>query len=517
MVFPIVKTVESACEILNVSIEFKRYLEAKTIAALEATKKRYKHRNIKSVPKNINRYLNLELENRISGSDLNVTKNRLTNLFGAIVPLQEAIDSSRSRGAFPRYGQAINHSLRKIHNSLYEWGCFEGIHSHILNYFFQKIVFIQKHSLSGNIKGSKNKQLLLTGNVSSERILLEAKSILRSIRTSDLGHKLNLQPKDKIYFGLGEASHMLYIHDSSEQDGFVNDSKKIIFQGHDAKIIPIMPDDHQGSSDESNPEYLREKESTRKYFDHVLTRRDFVLISRGLLEDLMIYSKLSWNEGVDTKISTEKRIDDNQQLRLRIGSLWLKYFGLSPEILKKEKDHTSSLNTIIGVMLSSIFMSFYLPIFLSFRKPNLFEEYLSANYPNQTELFLGIIIFLLIGLIIMLPIMFYIINGLVFLTVRLIGGNEGFNYQAYLMSIISVPFSALILLALLIIKIPVVGIFLGSTIIILLVFNLSLKFIRVLQVVYSLTTLKAVTVFVIFAMVVSIFLSSGIALVTLLV
>ena len=105
-----------------------------------STMNKCKHRNKKSVPKNIHRYLNRELETRLSGNELEVAKNRLTNLFGAILPLQAMIDTSRRTGAFPLYGQAIHQSLRTIHKSIYEWECFEGIPMNRL-FDVQKIEF----------------------------------------------------------------------------------------------------------------------------------------------------------------------------------------------------------------------------------------------------------------------------------------------------------------------------------------------------------------------------------------
>ena len=177
---------------------------------------------------------------------------------------------------------------------------------------------------------------------------------------------MRLSPKDKIYFGLGEASHILYLHDSTKVDGFVVDSKKIIFQDHNARAFPLVNDTKDDLSnisitgtnsekgletgnlplttsekdDITNTTNTKKNENNGnkgleiKLIVHVLTRRDFILISRGLLKDLMIYSKLSRDEGVFTNISSVNNGDDEKHLH-SIASYIFNFYKMALDILKR--------------------------------------------------------------------------------------------------------------------------------------------------------------------------------------
>jgi hypothetical protein len=176
-----------------------------------------------------------------------------------------------------------------------------------------------------------------------------------------------------------------------------------------------------------------------------------------------------------------------------IPGLWFKFGIMTETFFTKEINRTSVSNTIWGVLIYTVsaailsVSSSVLGFILGTSRP--------IGSPLPTPQF--IIFLAILGCCVSLfsgPLVFYLSNGIIYVVALILGGKGNFNSQAYLYSLFYVPLGLIAGLASFSSLIPNIGRYIVSILYLsITVINIQLA-IRILKVVHSFTTGRALAV-----------------------
>jgi hypothetical protein len=173
-----------------------------------------------------------------------------------------------------------------------------------------------------------------------------------------------------------------------------------------------------------------------------------------------------------------------------IPRLWLRVHEMSEEFFRNEIPRTSTSNTFYSILIYAV-ISLAFSIFQT-----LFSK--SSNPFSELSPEAGIYSLItgmgLVCLVFIIPIGFYISNGIYYGIASLLGGKGSFSSQAYIDSLFTVPIGVLTLVLALVSLIPVIGWFISLGLgLIVSVFNIVLT-VRCYKAVHNFSTGRAVAV-----------------------
>lgn len=503
MVFPAVQTIDSARKILDLTIEFAEYISPEMVSALKATKNSYRQNTEDSVPKDINKTLTRNIDEFVPENERKIQKKHLTKLLAAILPIHNQLDLSLEKARIPEYGNGLNKVLQEVHHALFEWNCFQGSK--------EKIKFSTKVKKNKDAKDTKKDK----GNNGEKEIeqvasyiFIKASNTLDWLIKCSFGNEIKIRNSHHLYFGIGDPNHCLYLLQTDGKNIDAANSRKIIFNGSYAEVIPVNLKQNEETSEDRNADISSEK--------YDLSRDDFIQLNKGLLRDLMDYSQSTRNELLAAQkifvVSTSQKVKSYSQL----VKLWFQIFNFSESVFASEISLAQVDKTLFGVIVGSIISAFFVPVLVIIGN-NFFDiRKLTPSHTDSNAIFLGILILTIICVITILPIGFYIVNSLVYLVSRFASGQGSYDNQTYLASIIFVPACSLMVISLLLGGIPVIGGLLSVVVFLIIIAYVILLLIRVVKVTHQIPSKKAAIVVGIPLIVVFLFLTSGITLFTVL-
>jgi hypothetical protein len=418
MTFPVVESIESALFILKTAIAFGDEFGIEVKNALVSTEEKIlRQRNKRKLLGQVNIILQQELEQRVPADKRERIRKHLGKLIDILVPYQKVMFASQQEAKIPNYGQALHLMTQKIHNTLFEWDCFK---------------------LWGKNFALENEKAL---------VFLDASQTYAALKNNESA----VQPKglvfeiDKsLYFGIGHANHRLYLHAEDKWALQRGDFQEFYFRGHEIHF------QHHIKDDKAYP--------PRKF---AITRADFARIATGLLKDFLYYSNEVRAEvgEIDTLLLPSGQQKPNRIIQL--GRLWTQFFKMTEDFFVAAPQSKDAVDTFLGVFLTTILLALSVPLsFLNAEKLLTIQMNLGRFY-NSNTIFLTVI-FLIGGLMILLPLGFYLVNGLIFLTARALKGKGDFQTQTFNQSLVGVPFAVFVLLAALMGLIPpIVGVDFG--------------------------------------------------------
>ena len=170
--------------------------------------------------------------------------------------------------------------------------------------------------------------------------------------------------------------------------------------------------------------------------------------------------------------------------------LWLRVHEMSEEFFRNEIPRTSTSNTFYSILIYAV-ISLAFSIFQT-----LFSK--SSNPFSELSPEAGIYSLItgmgLVCLVVIIPIGFYISNGIYYGIASLLGGKGTFSSQAYITSLFIVPIGVLSFILALFSAIPVIGWFIYSGLaLIVSIFNIILT-VRCYKAVHNFSTGRAVAV-----------------------
>ena len=176
-----------------------------------------------------------------------------------------------------------------------------------------------------------------------------------------------------------------------------------------------------------------------------------------------------------------------------IPGLWLQLNQMTEEFFINEQSRTSAANTFYSVLIFAILSAIFSAISLMFG--GFLRSVGSSTEISRTDTFSiigGMTVYLFCFTIIMTPISFYFINGIMFLAALIFGGKGSYNAQSYLISLFYVPIGILGHLFSLLSTIPSIGVYIGILVfLVTTVFNWVFT-VRVFKIVHNFSTGKAV-------------------------
>jgi len=177
-----------------------------------------------------------------------------------------------------------------------------------------------------------------------------------------------------------------------------------------------------------------------------------------------------------------------------IPGLWMQLGQMTESFFSRELLRVNGANTIYGIMIYAIASAIISGV-QSLLSGTL-ESIQNSEIALETGLFSqsGIPILLLccFGLF-MIPLGFYIHNGITYVCCKIFGGKGSFSAQAYLNSLYIVPFGLLSGLASLLSLIPIIGAFIFFVLVFGIMIAQFIYTIRSLKVVHQFTTGRAVS------------------------
>ena len=175
---------------------------------------------------------------------------------------------------------------------------------------------------------------------------------------------------------------------------------------------------------------------------------------------------------------------------LEIPRLWLRVHEMSEEFFRNEIPRTSPSNTFYSILIYAVIsLAFSIFQMLFTKSSNPFSE-----LPLEAGIYSLITGMGLVCLVVIIPVGFYISNGIYYGIASLLGGKGSFSSQAYINSLFTVPIGVLSLILALFSSIPVIGWFIYSGLaLIVSIFNIILT-VRCYKAVHNFSTGRAVAV-----------------------
>ena len=174
-----------------------------------------------------------------------------------------------------------------------------------------------------------------------------------------------------------------------------------------------------------------------------------------------------------------------------IPGLWLQLRKMTETFFASELPRASQANTLYSILIYSVIASIFW--FVQALGGYFIPTITNQNIPDQSQMaviFGSILVYPCFALIIT-PISFYLSNGLMFVSAKILGGKGKFSGQVYLYSLFFLPLGLISSLASLFQLIPIVG----SVIVYIVtaaIFILTILFtVRILKVAHSFTTGRA--------------------------
>ncbi len=419
MTFPAVESLESALFILKTANAFGDEFGAEVKNAIASTEdKILQKRNKRKMLGQVNGLLENELEQRIPAENRDRIQKHLGKYFDLLIPYQEVMFSSKQGARVPNYGQALHMMTQKIHNALFEWECFK--------------FWGEKFKVVDHPDDPEKKKETVFAFLTAHQTLAALKDEKSTVRPKGVGFEI-----DKgLYFGIGQANHKLYLHSEDRWALQRGDFNEFYFRGHEICFR------HHIVNDESfQPEMF------------TITRADFVRIATGLLKDFLTYSQEVRKEVGEIEALLLPAGQQKPNRIVELGRLWGQFFKMSEDFFVAAPQSKDAVDTFLGVSLTTILLTLSVPLsFLNAEKLLTVQMNLGRYFDANTVFFT--VIFLIVGLMILLPFGFYLINGMIYLTARWFKGQGDYKTQTFNQSLVGVPFSAFILLAALMGLIP---------------------------------------------------------------
>jgi hypothetical protein len=175
---------------------------------------------------------------------------------------------------------------------------------------------------------------------------------------------------------------------------------------------------------------------------------------------------------------------------LEIPRLWLRVYEMTEEFFRNEIPRTSTSNTFYSILIYSVIsLAFSIFQMLFTKSSNPFSE-----LPMEAGIYSLFTGMGLVCLVVIIPVGFYISNGIYYGIASLLGGKGSFSSQAYIDSLFTVPIGVLSLILALFSVIPVIGWFIYSGLaLIVSIFNIILT-VRCYKAVHNFSTGRAVAV-----------------------
>ena len=180
-----------------------------------------------------------------------------------------------------------------------------------------------------------------------------------------------------------------------------------------------------------------------------------------------------------------------------IPGLWLQLRNMTETFFASELPRASQGNTLYSVLISAGIASFFW--FIQAIAEYFIPAITNQNIPDQSQLaaiFGSILAYPCFALIIT-PISFYLSNGLIFVSAKILGGKGKFSGQVYLYSLFFVPLGLILSLASLFQIIPIIRPVIDY-IVTAAVFIFTILFtVRIIKVAHGFTTGRALSTFLI--------------------
>jgi hypothetical protein len=246
----------------------------------------------------------------------------------------------------------------------------------------------------------------------------------------------------------------------------------------------------------------------RGIIEHLINAEDFLIISSALISDLLYYSKKIRDEYIEL---TPKLIRESS-LELISGrdivDHWRNFFRLSTAYFRNLEPQTDLLYSFLGVMIATVMVVFGVQLLIFVSRPNWLSDLIDFNQIEDPIANILLLVFILVSMIILLPAAFYLINALVSVTARFLGGQGKLASLNYMSSLIIVPMSIFQFFGILIFPLGMIGLSFGSVLFLAITAYGFLQYIKITQVVFKLNANKAWLAILIPIITISVFLFS---------
>lgn len=497
MVLPIINANESMGDFLDIAIQFGYRLGEGTLKALKFAKNRMDESSKPLSLNEINNHIVRTMESELSKNEFEIMKGHLPIIFDSILPLFHIQQQSTNEAGFPAYGNALQQIVKKVHNALYQWKCFDGFYleeTNISKPIGKKTVTMKDISGSAEIsRGGKDDSKEVLKIIELINAFNVTEKLLSVCSTDDL----SLSRYAQVYFGLGEANRFLYVYD---RKGDKEKSWKVLFSGHRISLLPIhlwgdktkaltLGDNIEGKK---RPDALKANvDDFKTEITHYITSEDFLKLSKALISDLLYYSMKIREKSVRVapqiaQEPTSKSVSFGESI-----GYWRMFFQRSAIDFVRLEDQANWLHSFYGVMIATSMIAFSFPLSLVINPSNWLVNQLAGGQIENPVTYILVVLLILICLFALLPSSFYLMNGLVFISAGFFGGQGKYLSLSYLTSLLVVPLSVIQLIGFLFLPIGTVGFLLGILIHLVAFIYGCLIYSQIIHVVFKLEPQKA--------------------------
>lgn len=174
---------------------------------------------------------------------------------------------------------------------------------------------------------------------------------------------------------------------------------------------------------------------------------------------------------------------------IEIPKLWFQLSQMSETFFAKEIFHASATNTFLGILAYTA-ISTTISVFLTLLR-SIINSFASFSATQVASLGTSVLILCCLGIIV-IPISFYLNNGITYASALIFGGKGNFVSQTYLGSLFFVPIGLISSLISFVTLIPRIGDYISYVFLLgVVMFNIFFT-VRSFKVVHSFTTARAV-------------------------